>query len=235
MREYVCSSGEIKNVFSWLLILHVLPLILFCFLLAVTLHMTDFEWLRPLQQMTEEWSNNFQSIGLLICSMISIQMSIMFFHDFMAYYRRHNFPDDNSTFFLHNFASAILFGISAFIITWFQFFPHRGAIEAKCVAEFIFWCSWSIGLYCALCMTALHFGHYVLQIYAVWTNWKINPSQENMNLPHTKCAVCHDAAPNIAFSPCNHMCCCENCSNALGDVRCPICRAPIHDRTRIYY
>ena len=38
----------------------------------------------------------------------------------------------------------------------------------------------------------------------------------------TKCAVCMDKAPNMAFSRCGHLCVCITCAYCLN--RCPICR-----------
>jgi len=47
------------------------------------------------------------------------------------------------------------------------------------------------------------------------------------------CVVCLDAAQRVAFIPCGHICCCEECSAPLDT--CPVCRASIQSKLRIFH
>ena len=55
--------------------------------------------------------------------------------------------------------------------------------------------------------------------------------QEN-NSENNICLVCYDNKRNILFSPCNHLCCCNICSNNF--TTCPYCRIVIENKTTIY-
>lgn len=46
--------------------------------------------------------------------------------------------------------------------------------------------------------------------------------------PEETCAICMDADPAILFRPCNHLCCCLDCS--IKVTRCPMCRKGIGAR-----
>ena len=49
----------------------------------------------------------------------------------------------------------------------------------------------------------------------------------------TNCVVCKDARRQIVFMPCNHMCCCENCSQRVID-KCIVCNAVIQSKIKVY-
>ena len=46
------------------------------------------------------------------------------------------------------------------------------------------------------------------------------------------CSVCIDKRKNIMFTPCNHVCVCEECSIKVSS--CPICRGDIEKKTKVY-
>ena len=46
-----------------------------------------------------------------------------------------------------------------------------------------------------------------------------------------ECVVCHERPLEVAFS-CGHFCACDACARGLS--KCPICRAPVTDRRRIF-
>lgn len=47
-----------------------------------------------------------------------------------------------------------------------------------------------------------------------------------------ECVVCCENTVDIAFVPCGHFCCCQNCSVRLQE--CPICRVKIQIAQKIY-
>ena len=59
----------------------------------------------------------------------------------------------------------------------------------------------------------------------------------NKNLTMKKqiqCVICHTAARNTIFYPCNHVSCCDQCANNLYNLKCPTCRTDIQDKKIIY-
>lgn len=46
------------------------------------------------------------------------------------------------------------------------------------------------------------------------------------------CVICYDRPKAVAFSPCMHRACCEQCANVPAE--CPLCRATIAERKRVY-
>ena len=46
-----------------------------------------------------------------------------------------------------------------------------------------------------------------------------------------ECVVCHERPLEVAFG-CGHFCACDACARGLS--KCPICRAPVTERRRIY-
>ena len=51
-------------------------------------------------------------------------------------------------------------------------------------------------------------------------------------LQDTKCVICWTNLRAVVFLPCKHRCCCEECG-ATPSV-CPMCRAPVQDRMKVY-
>uniref|UniRef100_A0A674PJT8 Leucine rich repeat and sterile alpha motif containing 1 n=1 Tax=Takifugu rubripes TaxID=31033 RepID=A0A674PJT8_TAKRU len=49
----------------------------------------------------------------------------------------------------------------------------------------------------------------------------------------SECVVCMEAAAQIIFLPCGHVCCCQVCSGALQG--CPLCRSTILQCVRLYH
>uniref|UniRef100_A0AAX7T7C4 RING-type domain-containing protein n=1 Tax=Astatotilapia calliptera TaxID=8154 RepID=A0AAX7T7C4_ASTCA len=47
------------------------------------------------------------------------------------------------------------------------------------------------------------------------------------------CVVCMETGSQVIFLPCGHVCCCQVCSDALQN--CPLCRANISQRIRLYH
>jgi hypothetical protein len=48
-----------------------------------------------------------------------------------------------------------------------------------------------------------------------------------------ECVICMDNRKNIIIKPCNHLCCCEECSKNIGD-KCPICRTNVKKIEKVY-
>lgn len=48
-----------------------------------------------------------------------------------------------------------------------------------------------------------------------------------------ECVVCMERDSTVLFKPCNHMCCCEQCSRDIQslELSCPICRVPVETTT----
>lgn len=49
---------------------------------------------------------------------------------------------------------------------------------------------------------------------------EINDRTETSN-----CLICTERPRNMVFSPCHHMCICEQCANTIQDIKCPVCRS----------
>merc|ERR1719513_274195 len=47
-----------------------------------------------------------------------------------------------------------------------------------------------------------------------------------------ECTICMDAVRNVVFLPCGHVCSCSKCAAKLA--QCPICRAQIDQKVRIF-
>ena len=53
---------------------------------------------------------------------------------------------------------------------------------------------------------------------------------EKVSIYYTQeCIICYDNDSNVLFSPCNHQCCCQGCSDKIvrKKLNCPLCRAKI--------
>jgi len=79
------------------------------------------------------------------------------------------------------------------------------------------------------------------------TSEKVNPSPERVipspeeEIPSAppveltednECTICMDAVRNVVFLPCGHVCSCSKCAAKLA--QCPICRAQIDQKVRIF-
>ena len=49
-----------------------------------------------------------------------------------------------------------------------------------------------------------------------------------------ECCICMDAASNIIFMPCKHLCACEDCALLTKD-KCPICQQNYEKQEKIYW
>ncbi|KAG5272108.1 hypothetical protein AALO_G00161740 [Alosa alosa] len=49
----------------------------------------------------------------------------------------------------------------------------------------------------------------------------------------SECVVCMEHGSQVIFLPCGHVCCCYECNEALQ--LCPLCRAAIEQRVRLYH
>ncbi|XP_031433389.1 E3 ubiquitin-protein ligase LRSAM1 isoform X2 [Clupea harengus] len=49
----------------------------------------------------------------------------------------------------------------------------------------------------------------------------------------SECVVCMERGSQVIFLPCGHVCCCYQCNESLQT--CPLCRAAIDQRLRLYY
>lgn len=49
----------------------------------------------------------------------------------------------------------------------------------------------------------------------------------------SECVVCMETGAQVIFLPCGHVCCCQVCSDALQN--CPLCRANISQRIRLFH
>ncbi|XP_033844845.1 E3 ubiquitin-protein ligase LRSAM1 [Periophthalmus magnuspinnatus] len=49
----------------------------------------------------------------------------------------------------------------------------------------------------------------------------------------SECVVCMETGSQVIFLPCGHVCCCQVCSDALQN--CPMCRATISQRIRLFH
>lgn len=48
------------------------------------------------------------------------------------------------------------------------------------------------------------------------------------------CIVCLEGTRTLLFSPCHHLCTCLACGSNEAITICPICRAPIDEKTRVF-
>lgn len=53
--------------------------------------------------------------------------------------------------------------------------------------------------------------------------------------PGGNCVVCLEKTARVAFAPCAHVCCCEDCGQNPALSACPICRGPIAHRIGLYF
>jgi len=53
--------------------------------------------------------------------------------------------------------------------------------------------------------------------------------------PGGRCVVCLEKTARVAFAPCAHVCCCEDCGQNPALSTCPICRGPIAHRIGLYF
>ena len=48
------------------------------------------------------------------------------------------------------------------------------------------------------------------------------------------CIVCKDSKREILFTPCNHICCCEDCGQKIIN-QCVYCKAVIQSKIKVYF
>lgn len=53
--------------------------------------------------------------------------------------------------------------------------------------------------------------------------------------PGGRCVVCLEKTARIAFAPCLHVCCCEDCGQEAALTTCPLCRRKISNRIGLYF
>lgn len=71
---------------------------------------------------------------------------------------------------------------------------------------------------------------YTIRIVPINTN--ITNTQNVVDISNI-CLVCYNNKRNILFTPCNHLCCCSECSE-LSLINCPYCRVPIENKVNIF-
>jgi hypothetical protein len=71
---------------------------------------------------------------------------------------------------------------------------------------------------------------YTIRIVPINTN--ITNTQSVVDISNI-CLVCYNNKRNILFTPCNHLCCCSECSE-LSLINCPYCRVPIENKVNIF-
>lgn len=49
-----------------------------------------------------------------------------------------------------------------------------------------------------------------------------------------RCKICLDARSDTLLLPCRHMCMCSACADSYPESNCPVCRALIDDKIRVY-
>lgn len=59
-----------------------------------------------------------------------------------------------------------------------------------------------------------------------------NNNNNNNGRNNNECVICLSTESNVAFTPCGHIATCLNCCHSVDN--CPICRAHIDDRVRVY-
>ena len=53
--------------------------------------------------------------------------------------------------------------------------------------------------------------------------------------PGGRCVVCLEKVARVAFAPCAHVCCCEDCGQIPRLRECPVCRRAIAHRIGLYF
>lgn len=48
-----------------------------------------------------------------------------------------------------------------------------------------------------------------------------------------KCVICLDKVKNILLEPCHHLCACDDCIEKINN-KCPICRADVKNKIKVY-
>lgn len=82
-----------------------------------------------------------------------------------------------------------------------------------------------------------------IEMIEIDTNHIINEILDSNRLPEidiinriepidNKCCVCLDNTKCILFIPCNHVCCCQTCSDYT--INCPICREIIQEKKKVF-
>ena len=63
------------------------------------------------------------------------------------------------------------------------------------------------------------------------------PASASADTARPECSICMDCEARYAMIPCGHLCMCESCAvdAALNIHDCPICRARVHKKVRIYF
>ena len=63
------------------------------------------------------------------------------------------------------------------------------------------------------------------------------PASASADPARPECSICMDCEARYAMIPCGHLCMCESCAvDAALNIRdCPICRARVHKKVRIYF
>jgi len=72
----------------------------------------------------------------------------------------------------------------------------------------------------------------LLNIYVDFVARQFSSTYLDAEYQFRECVVCWEAAACIALLTCGHMCACEKCAGRLQ--HCPMCRAAVTDRARIY-
>lgn len=62
--------------------------------------------------------------------------------------------------------------------------------------------------------------------HTIMTQWSV--------IEQFQCKICFDSPVEVIFLPCNHVCCCQKCSEKLTVHECPICRTKIKAVQAIY-
>jgi len=60
---------------------------------------------------------------------------------------------------------------------------------------------------------------------------KLESKKESLLKEHKMCMLCNDTIRSIAFTPCGHVCVCEQCGQR--EKECPICKMPIQQKIKV--
>jgi len=60
---------------------------------------------------------------------------------------------------------------------------------------------------------------------------KLESKKEALLKEHKMCMLCNDVVRSIAFTPCGHVCVCEQCGHR--EKECPICKIPIQQKIKV--
>jgi len=60
---------------------------------------------------------------------------------------------------------------------------------------------------------------------------KVESKKEALLKEHKMCILCNDNVRSIAFTPCGHVCVCEQCGHR--EKECPICKTPIQQKIKV--